>query len=43
MKYGKKSVTVEIAVGRDGETSVGFAEVGASAAPFGGNVARLAK
>ena len=43
MKYGKKSVAVEIAVGQDGETSVGFAEVGATAAPFSGQTAVLAK
>ena len=43
MKYGKKSVAVEIAVGQDGETSVGFAEVGSSAAPFSGQTAVLAK
>ena len=43
MKYGKKSVTVEIAVGQDGETSVGFAEVGSTAAPFSGSTAVLKK
>ena len=43
MKYGKKSVTVEIAVGLDSETSVGFAEVGSTAAPFSGQTAVLAK
>ena len=43
MKYGKSTVTVEIAVGRDGETSVGFAEVGSTSAPFSGNAAVLSK
>jgi uncharacterized repeat protein (TIGR02543 family) len=43
MKYGKKSVAVEIAVGLDGETPVGFAEVGSTAAPFSGQTAVLAK
>ena len=43
MKYGKKTVTVEIAVSQDGETSVGFAEVGSTAAPFGGSTAVLTK
>ena len=43
MKYGSKTVTVEIAVGQDGETSVGFAEVGSASAPFSGNVAVLLK
>ena len=43
MKYGKSTVTVEIAVGQDGETSVGFAEVGSTAAPFSGSTAVLKK
>ena len=43
MKYGTKSVAVEIAVGQDSETSAGFAEVGSATAPFSGNVAVLKK
>ncbi len=43
MKYGKKTVTVDVAVGQDGETSVGFAEVGSAAAPFSGGTAVLVK
>ena len=50
MKYGTKSVTVEIAVGSEekpGEagatTLVGIAEVGSTAAPFSGQSAILAK
>ena len=42
MKYGKKTVAVEIAVWQDGETSVGFAEVGGAAAPFNGGTAVVA-
>ena len=43
MKYGTKSVAVEIAVGQDSGSSAGFAEVGSAAAPFSGNVAVLKK
>ena len=43
MKYGTKTVTVKIAVGLDDKTSIGFAEVGSTAAPFSGVAARLAK
>ena len=43
MKYGETSVAVEIAVGQDGETSVGFAEVGSTSAPFSGVAAQLTK
>ena len=50
MKYGTKSVALEIAVGsadKEGEagatTLVGIAEVGSAAAPFGGQSAILAK
>jgi len=43
MKYGTKTVTLEIAVGQDDETSHGFAEVGSAAAPFNGSTAVLEK
>ena len=43
MKYGTKSVALEIAVGLDSGTSAGFAEVGSTAAPFSGHVAVLKK
>ena len=50
MKYGKKNVSVEIAVGSedkpgedDSITTNGFAEVGVTAAPFSGQTAVLAK
>ena len=46
MKYGKKSVTLEVAVGavqNDAGEVVGTAEVGSAAAPFSGVSALLAK
>jgi len=43
MKYGTKTVALEIAVGQDSETSRGFAEVGSAAAPFNGGTVILEK